>query len=163
MIQSLHRYSLQLITIHLTTCLTSTLYSFISVFLSLQHGLAQSSIIQSSSMPKPPCNCCDMAKGLKQPPLRTGFFSASTGHAAWPQPPRYSFLHLFTPSYESFNGSVETKETPLLFKQQDVATHRHAHPNVNQLPRTSKQVEDFLSSKGPQVRLPVKREGNLHS
>lgn len=70
---------------------------------------------------------------------------------------------LFTPSYESFNGSVETKETPLLFKQQDVATHRHAHPNVNQLPRTSKQVEDFLSSKGPQVRLPVKREGNLHS
>ena len=61
---------------------------------------------QSSSMSKPPCNC-DMAKGLKQPPLRTGFSLASTGHAGWPQPTRSSFLHV---SYDLSTGPWKPKK-----------------------------------------------------
>lgn len=146
MIQSLHRYSLQLITIYLTTCLTNTPYSFIRVFPSPAIWLG--SVINHPII-------INVKATLQLLRYGKGTQAASSSH--WFLPSFHwscclataSKVFFFTSSYESFNRPVETKETSLLFKLQDVATHRHAHPNVNQLPRTSKQVEDFLSSKGP--------------
>ena len=97
---------------------------------------------QSSSMSKPPCNCCDMAKGLKQPPLRTGFSLASTGHAGWPQPTRSSF-YIYLMIFRQVRGNQRNISALQTAGCRDTPSRPSKSESIAQDQQTGKELSIF--------------------